>query len=156
MPASSGVPARAGVRRDGRTRAPRDAAVPGEEPADRGARTPPAGLPRSLALAKWLDSRYRVPGTRIRFGWDSILGLVPVVGDTVATGLGALIVGDAVRMGVRKRVIARMGANLAMDWLLGLVPVVDVIADVAFKANNRNAVLLHREWQRIRGENGGA
>ncbi|MEZ6233351.1 MAG: DUF4112 domain-containing protein [Phycisphaerales bacterium] len=122
-----------------------------EEPGPAAAqgRVRPVELPRSLALAAWLDSRFRIPGTRIRFGWDSIIGLVPVVGDTVATGLGALIVADAVRLGVRRRAIAQMGANLAIDWVLGLVPVVDVVADVAFKANKRNARLLRREWARL-------
>lgn len=111
-------------------------------------RRAPAPLPHSLQLARLLDTQFTVPGTDIQFGWDAILGLVPVVGDTISTGLGSLIIADAVRMKARKRVIARMVGNLAVDWLIGLIPVVDVVSDVLFKANSRNAALLRGEWER--------
>lgn len=113
-------------------------------------RVEPEALPKSLALAKLLDSQFTVPGTTIKFGWDAIMGLIPVVGDTVSMGLGSLIVVDAVRLGARKRVVGKMLWNLGVDWVLGLVPVVDVVADVWYKANTKNAVLLREEWERKR------
>lgn len=109
-------------------------------------------LPSSLALAELLDNHFRLPGTNIRFGWDAIIGLVPVVGDTLSAGLGGLILADAVKIGARKSVIAKMAWNLGVDWVLGLVPVVDLVADVAFKANLRNAKLLREEWHRLEAE----
>lgn len=129
---------------------------PADRPEESGAAIPtarrrePEALPRSLALAKLLDSQFTVPGTTIQFGWDAIIGLIPVVGDTVSTGLGTLIVADAVKLGARKRVVAKMLWNLGVDWVLGLVPVVDVVADVWYKANAKNAALLKEEWERKR------
>ncbi len=71
-------------------------------------------LSRIRALATLLDNAYRVPGTNFRIGWDTIIGLIPGIGD-VATGIAsASIVGYAMRLGVRKRVLARMLANLGM------------------------------------------
>lgn len=93
-------------------------------------------------MAHLLDDAILIPGTGIRFGLDAILGLVPVVGDTLSAGLGLLPVMAATRCGFGRRLVLRMLANLAIDWLVGLVPVLDVIFDVAFKANIRNLRLL--------------
>lgn len=98
-------------------------------------------------LADLLDTKYRVPGTRIRFGLDAVLGLVPVLGDTATLVLGLYPVLEALRIGARKRIIAKMVGNLGIDWLVGLVPLLDVVLDVAFKANTRNLRLLEREME---------
>jgi len=109
-------------------------------------RSKPEPMPRSLALAKMLDSRYRVPVLGVRFGLDPLIGLLPVVGDTITLAMGLIIVADAVRLGVRRGPLVQMVVNLAVDWVVGLVPGLDVIFDVAFKANLRNARILEREW----------
>ncbi|HZW10174.1 MAG TPA: DUF4112 domain-containing protein [Phycisphaerales bacterium] len=96
-------------------------------------------------LTTLLDTRFVVPGTRIRFGLDTIAGFVPVIGDTLTLAAGAAIVMEAMRLGVRRRVLAKMGANLAIDWLVGLVPVADLVFDTMFKAHVRNLRLLERE-----------
>jgi hypothetical protein len=96
-------------------------------------------------LATLLDTRFGVPGTRIRFGLDTIVGFVPVVGDTLTLAAGAAIVMEAMRLGVRRRVLAQMGLNLAIDWVVGLVPVADLVLDTMFKAHIRNLALLERE-----------
>ncbi|MEO0715991.1 MAG: DUF4112 domain-containing protein, partial [Planctomycetota bacterium] len=70
------------------------------------------------------------------------LGIVPVVGDTATLLIGLYPVLEALRSRARKRTIARMLANLGIDWLLGLVPFLDLALDVAFKANTRNLRLL--------------
>jgi hypothetical protein len=98
-----------------------------------------------LRLARLLDSKFAFPGTTFRFGLDPIIGLLPVVGDAVAFGLGSLIVIDAWRLGVRRRVLARMVLNLGVDWLIGLLPVVGDAADFFVKPNRANARLLMRE-----------
>ncbi|MBL0921608.1 MAG: DUF4112 domain-containing protein [Phycisphaerales bacterium] len=105
----------------------------------------PDALPRSLALARLLDARFSICG--VRFGLDPIIGLLPVAGDTVSAALGLLIVADAVRLGARPRVVGAMLANLGLDWLVGLVPGLDIPMDILFKANLRNARLLEREWR---------
>lgn len=102
-------------------------------------------LPRALRLARMLDAKFRVPGTAFRFGLDPILGLFPVFGDTIALGLGLFIVAEAWSLGVRRRVLLRMVANLAVDWAVGSIPVVGDVADFFIKPNRRNAALMARE-----------
>lgn len=105
-------------------------------------------LQRMRTLAKFMDTAYRIPGTNFRFGWDAILGLIPGVGD-LATGIvSASIVGYALRMGVRKRTLARMLANLGVDMTVGAVPLLGDLFDAGFKSNIRNVALLEREIAR--------
>jgi hypothetical protein len=99
------------------------------------------------ALRRWavlLDSAFRVPGTRIRFGIDAILGLIPGIGDISTPTFAALILLQAVRMRIPFVVQARMVLNAALDMLLGLVPVAGDLADIGWKANLRNLALLER------------
>ncbi len=103
---------------------------------------------RAQRVARLLDARFRLPIVGVRFGWDAILGVVPGVGDTAAALIGLVPVVEAVRLGARRRVIVRMLANLGIDWLIGLIPGLDLVADVAFKANLRNAELLASEAER--------
>jgi len=105
---------------------------------------------RAERIADVLDRAWRIPGTRIRFGADAVLGIVPVVGDTASTAIGIYPLAEAMRLGARKRIVARMALNLGVDWLIGLIPVVDLVFDVAYKANVRNARLLARELRRPR------
>ena len=96
------------------------------------------------SLVRLLDSRFRVPGTGIRFGLDGLLGLIPGIGDA-ATGAASLyIVHRARALGVPNHVLARMLANVAIDMAAGSVPLLGDIFDVAFKANLRNLDLLRR------------
>ncbi|WP_425038152.1 DUF4112 domain-containing protein [Primorskyibacter sp. S187A] len=99
-------------------------------------------LDRLERMANQLDSRFRFPGTNIRFGWDSVLGLVPGLGDIVTAGPAAWLILEGWRMGARKRALARMGLNAALDFTIGGIPVLGDLFDVAFKANRRNLALL--------------
>ena len=99
-------------------------------------------------LASFLDSHYRVPGTNIRFGWDALLGLVPGIGDIAAFGPSAFLVYKAHKLGARKRVVSQMAINSGVDFVLGGIPVLGDLFDLAFKANNRNIDLLKRELSR--------
>lgn len=99
------------------------------------------------ALRRWavvLDSYFRVPGTRIRFGLDAILGLIPGIGDLSAPVFTGLILVQATRMRLPLIVQARMVLNAGIDMLLGLVPVLGDLVDVAWKANLKNLALLER------------
>jgi hypothetical protein len=98
-------------------------------------------------LRRWavlLDSVFRVPGTRIRFGFDAILGLVPGIGDLSAPLFATMILATGFRMRVPAIVQARMVLNAAIDMLIGLVPLLGDLADIAWKANLRNMALLER------------
>lgn len=95
-------------------------------------------------LARLLDSQFRVPGTRLRFGIDGVLGLLPGVGDAAGLALSSMVIVQAVRLGARGATVARMVLNVAIDTVLGAVPVLGSVFDFAFKANNRNVALLQR------------
>lgn len=95
-------------------------------------------------LADMLDSRFRVPGTGIRFGLDSVVGLVPGIGDG-ATAIAALyLVLRAHQLGVPRALIVRMLGNVGLDALVGSVPLVGDLFDLGFKANRRNVALVKR------------
>lgn len=93
-------------------------------------------------LAQVLDTAFRIPGTRIRFGVDQLLGLVPGLGDAIAALIGGFIVWTAVRVGAPRLVIGRMLVNIAVDAIVGAVPLAGTVFDIAFKAHRRNARLL--------------
>lgn len=95
-------------------------------------------------LADWLDTRFRIPGTNLRFGFDSIIGLIPGVGDLVTTLLGAYIIVRARELGAPPLLQARMVLNLVIDAVVGAVPLLGDIFDFAFKSHLRNVRLLLR------------
>lgn len=99
-------------------------------------------------IAHVFDDRFRIPGTSIRFGLDSILGLLPGVGDTVTAGVSAYLVGKAHAAGARKRAITKTIANVGVDWVVGSIPLVGDIFDIAYKANRKNLELLREELKR--------
>ncbi|MCL4221530.1 MAG: DUF4112 domain-containing protein [Phycisphaerales bacterium] len=111
-------------------------------------RIPAQPSSHAARLATLLDSQFVIPGTNIRFGIDGLLGLIPGIGDTIAMVLSLIIVAEAVSRRVRKRVIALMLGTIALDWLIGLVPLVGDVFDVAYKANLRNLRLLEEELRR--------
>ncbi|MEW4527411.1 DUF4112 domain-containing protein [Maioricimonas sp. JC845] len=101
-------------------------------------------LARVERLTTLLDEAIRIPGTRFRLGWDTIIGLVPGVGDVVSACLSGYVIHQAWQMGVRKRTLTRMAANVAVDTLIGSVPVFGDFFDATFKANRRNVRLLKK------------
>jgi hypothetical protein len=110
---------------------------------DRGAAIPPSkSVARARELARILDSAITIPGTGIRLGLDSIIGLLPAGGDAIGAALSSIIVMTALRQGVPRPIVWRMVANVVIDALIGTVPVIGDLFDVAWKANNRNAELL--------------
>ena len=99
-------------------------------------------------LAALLDSRWRIPGTSIRFGLDALVGLVPVLGDAATGIVSVYIVLRARSCGARKTLVARMLGNVLLDTIVGSVPILGSFFDVYFKAHNRNIRLLRRHLQR--------
>lgn len=98
----------------------------------------------SNALARLLDTAIRIPGTNIRLGLDAVLGLIPGAGDAVGALLSSYIILAAARQGAPRAVLLRMIGNVAIDSVIGAVPVLGDIFDIAFKSNARNAALLER------------
>ena len=99
-------------------------------------------------LAALLDSRWRIPGTSIRFGLDALVGLVPVLGDAATGIVSVYIVLRARSCGAGKTLVARMLGNVLLDTVVGSIPILGSIFDVYFKANNRNIRLLRRHLHR--------
>ena len=97
-------------------------------------------------LAKLMDAQFRIPGTDIRFGFDGIIGLIPGVGDFVGFLISGYIVSLAINKGASGSVLARMLLNICIDALVGAVPILGDIFDVAFKANQRNVNLLKQHY----------
>src|ERR1035438_6318424 len=91
-----------------------------------------------------LDEAFRVPGTRIRFGLDGIIGLVPGLGDVLAGLLSLVIPLAAWIRGVPYVTLVRMAANLGIGVLVGSIPILGDAFDIAWKANRRNYRLLQR------------
>jgi len=114
--------------------------------------SPQAGAPGALAVPEWarrlsllLDSALRIPGTNLRIGLDPILGvLLPEVGDALTAVLSLSLFLVAFRERVPKLVLARMLTNVALDALLGAIPLVGDAFDFAFKANEKNLLLIER------------
>ena len=99
------------------------------------------------ALRKWsvlLDSAFRVPGTHVSFGLDPLLGLIPGLGDLTTPLFAAVLLLHAVRLRIPRIVLVRMLMNAAIDFGIGLVPVLGDLFDFGWKANVRNLSLLER------------
>jgi hypothetical protein len=101
-------------------------------------------MARLEAVAKLLDIAFILPGTNIRYGIDGLIGLIPVVGDIIATALSLWLVREARALGAPWHVTARMLGNVAVQGAVGIVPVAGDAFDVLFRANMRNARLLRR------------
>ena len=95
---------------------------------------------RKLAWA--FDELFRIPGTQFRFGLDSIIGLVPGVGDIAVSALGGYALLLAFRMRAPVSVLTRMLGNIAVDTVFGAVPLIGDLFDATWKANTKNRRVL--------------
>jgi hypothetical protein len=96
------------------------------------------------SLQRLLDEAFRVPGTRIRFGWDPLIGAVPWLGDAVTAVLSCAIIVQAHQMRVPRIVQLRMLANVGIDLIAGAIPLLGDVADFVWKSNTKNFALLER------------
>ena len=101
-----------------------------------------ARLRRIRGLVRLMDTALRIPGTRISLGADSVLGLVPGVGDFAAAAVSLVIVNEARRLGVPNDKLVKMLVNVGFDTVAGSVPVLGDVFDVYFKSNRRNLQLV--------------
>jgi hypothetical protein len=103
---------------------------------------------RLRRLSYLLDNSIPIPGTSFRIGWDSIIGLIPGVGDLVGGAFSLYIILESARLGAPRGLLARMGWNVAIDVLVGAVPLLGDLFDAGWKANVRNLALLERQVHR--------
>jgi hypothetical protein len=99
---------------------------------------------RFRVLAQTLDAAVHVPGTKLPVGLDFLLGLVPGIGDFAAGALGWYGIWVAQKMGAPRSVVLRMAGNIALDTIVGSVPLLGDLFDLGFKSNLRNLALLDR------------
>ena len=117
----------------------------GQPRPDHGVQGGSAGwLPWLRWWAGLLDTRFRIPGTRIRFGIDPVLSLIPGIGDLASPAFTAALLAHGLRHRVPKIVVLRMLLNALIDAAIGIAPVAGPLADIFFRANVRNMALLER------------
>ena len=101
-------------------------------------------------LADSLDVRFKLPLTNFRFGWDPLIGLVPIAGDLAAAALSVRIIATARTLGAPASVLRRMVLNAGLDAVIGAIPLAGTIFDLWFRANVRNVQLLMDEIRILR------
>jgi hypothetical protein len=109
-------------------------------------RAVPLKIERLRRLAWLIDAAARLPGTRFRFGLNSLIGLAPGAGDAVLTLISLYIVYEAARLGLPRTKIIRMLGNVAVEAALGAFPLVGDLLDVVWKANLRNVGIIDEHF----------
>lgn len=97
-------------------------------------------------LAQWMDSRFLIPGTNIRFGVDPLLSLFPVAGDLITFLISCALIYTMRNHGASRKVVIKMLLNSTMDAIIGAIPLVGTIFDVFYRANTRNVELLKEHY----------
>ena len=105
-------------------------------------------------IAKLMDSQFRIPGTDVKFGLDALLGLIPGAGDFATFLISGYMVTVMAKNGASGFVLARMVLNIVIDSLIGSIPILGDIFDVAFKANQRNMALMQQHYVEGRHKGG--
>ncbi len=105
-------------------------------------------------LADFLDNRFRIPFTRIRFGMDAVIGLVPYVGDLFTFLVSGVLVIVLVRKGASGMLGVKMVGNILLDGVVGSVPLLGDLFDIRYKANYRNVQLMKQHYEQ--GKHGGS
>lgn len=99
-------------------------------------------IQRAVRIARLMDTAVRLPVVGVRIGADSVLGLLPAVGDVATSLIGLYILNEARRLGVPNHKLARMAVNLGIDTAGGTVPLIGDIFDVYFKSHRRNVGII--------------
>ncbi len=106
----------------------------------------PKGSKGMDVIAKWMDSKFVIPGTNFRFGLDGLLGLIPGVGDLSTFAVSGYLVLLMARNGAGGYVLARMIFNIVIDVVLGTIPVIGDLFDFVHKANVKNMKLMQHYY----------
>jgi hypothetical protein len=101
-------------------------------------------------IARTMDDQFTVPRTKIQFGWDAIIGLLPGIGDVLTSAVSLVVVHHAWRLGSPSFVLVRMLRNIGIDLVFGSIPILGDAFDVAWKANRKNARLVEQYLQQAK------
>lgn len=97
-------------------------------------------------LSHWMDSRFLIPGTNIRFGIDPVLSLFPVFGDLITFIISGALIYTMRNHGASRKVVVKMILNSTLDALIGAIPLAGTIFDIFYRANDRNVRLLKEHY----------
>ncbi|MDF5716645.1 MAG: DUF4112 domain-containing protein [Rhizonema sp. NSF051] len=111
-----------------------------------------ATLNRIRKLSRLMDTSIGIPGTRFRFGLDPIIGLLPGGGDLISTAFSAYIIFLATRFGLPRQDLTKMIFNVALESVLGTVPLVGDLFDAFYKSNIRNLAILEQHLTAVEPE----
>lgn len=116
---------------------------------DRAAHTPgPEEAETFRKIADLLDTQFKVPGLGMRIGLDGVLGLIPVVGDTITGGLGLYALATAHRLKLPLGARLKMIWNIGVDMIIGAIPLIGDIFDFAFHAHAKNYAIIAKHLDR--------
>lgn len=105
----------------------------------------PASVRKRIeAMEQVLERSFVIPGTNVPIGLDSIVGLIPVVGDLVAAAMGSYLIWEAKNLGLPKWKLARMAGNIALDTAVGAVPLLGDALDFVYRSNSRNLRIVKK------------
>jgi hypothetical protein len=104
-------------------------------------------LQRIRKLSRFMDTAFRIPGTPFRFGWDPIIGIIPGLGDAIATAISGYLIFQAIRFGLPRNVLGLMLFNVGLEAVVGAVPLIGDLFDAFYKSNIRNLALLEKHLQ---------
>ncbi len=105
-------------------------------------------LQKIRKIAKLLDTAIGIPGTKIRFGLDPILGLIPGGGDLISAGISAYMIYLATRFGLERAEVFKMIKNVAIETAVGSIPLAGDLFDAYFKGNMRNLEILEKHIEK--------
>ena len=109
----------------------------------------PASIRRRIeAMEAMLDGLFVIPGTNRRVGLDSLVGLIPIIGDFATAAMGGWIIWEARNLGMSKWQLTRMAANVGVDTLVGAIPFAGDIFDFLYKSNTKNLRIIRKHLDR--------
>lgn len=108
-------------------------------------RTDAASVRRRVeAMEHLMERSILIPGINYRIGLDVLLNLLPIGGTTIGAIMGGYMLWEARNLNMGKGAMLRMSANVAFDWLIGLIPWIGAVPDLFFRSNTRNLRIIRR------------
>jgi hypothetical protein len=99
-------------------------------------------LLRLKLLSERLDDSIKIPGTNQKIGMDAIVGIIPILGDFIGVIFSTYIMYSGIKMGVSSKIVKKMATNIAIEFIIGSLPIIGDIFDALWKANKRNVELI--------------
>lgn len=104
-------------------------------------------LNRIRRISRLMDTAFKIPVLGIKVGWDPVFGLIPGLGDLIATAVSAYVIVLAARFRLPRGILAQMVFNIGLEAVVGTVPLVGDLFDAFYKSNVRNLKLLEAHLQ---------